>query len=58
MGCPGGISTIRYTRSVFTRAFRANLSLRFPGKRLQREKKIFVPCLYVIIIAFFPRNIQ
>ena len=23
MGCPGGISLIRYTRSVFTRAFRA-----------------------------------
>ena len=21
MGCPGGMSTIRYTRSVFTRAF-------------------------------------
>ena len=23
MGCPGGISLIRYIRSVFTRAFRA-----------------------------------
>ena len=34
MGCPGGTSTIRYTRSVFTRAFRANFSLRFPRKTL------------------------
>ena len=24
MGCDGGMSSIRYTRSVFTRAFRAN----------------------------------
>ena len=23
MGCPGGMNTIRYTRSVLTRAFRA-----------------------------------
>ena len=34
MGCPGGMSTTRYTRSVFTRAFRANFSLSFPRKRL------------------------
>ena len=39
MGCPGGMSTIRYTRSVFTRAFRANFSLSFPRKRLQWEKR-------------------
>ena len=32
MGCPGGMSTIRYTRSVFTRAFRANFSVSFPRK--------------------------
>ena len=58
MGCPGGMSTIRYTRSVFTRAFRANFSLSFHRKRLQWEKKIVVPCLDVIMIAFFSRNIQ
>ena len=34
MGYPGGMSAIRYTRSVFTRAFRANFSLSFPRKRL------------------------
>ena len=36
-GMPGGVgvmSTIQYTRSVVTRAFRANLSLSFPRKRL------------------------
>ena len=50
MGCPGGMSTIRYTRSVYTRAFRTN-SLSFP------RKKIVVPYLDVIMIAFFLRNI-
>ena len=30
VGCPWGMSMIRYTRSVFRRAFRANFSLRFP----------------------------
>ena len=34
MGCPGGMSTIPYTRLVFTRAFRANFSTSFPRKRL------------------------
>ena len=34
------MSTIRYTRSEFTRVFRTNSSLRFPWKRLQQEKKI------------------
>ena len=33
MGCPGGMSTIQYTRSVFTRAFRANFSLSSPRKK-------------------------
>ena len=50
-GCPEGMSTIRYTRSVYTRAFRTN-SLSFP------RKKIVVPYLDVIMIAFFLRNIQ
>ena len=52
MGCPGG------TRSVFTRAFRANFSLKFPRKWSSWEKKLVVPCLNVIMIAFSPRNIQ
>ena len=40
------MSTIRYTRAVFTK------------KRLKWEKEIVVPCLDVIMIAFFPRNIH
>ena len=35
----GGMSTIRYTRSVFTRAFWANLSLSFPRNDCNGEKK-------------------
>ena len=58
MGSPRGMSTSQYTRSVFTRAFRANFSLSFPRKRLQWEKKIVVPCLDVIMIAFFGGIIQ
>ena len=33
-----GMSTIRYSCSVFTCAFRVNFSLSFPRKRLQWEK--------------------
>ena len=55
MGRPGGMSTIRYTPSVFTGTFQANFSLRFPRKRLQWENKVIVPCLDVIMMAFFPR---
>ena len=58
MGCPGGMSTIRYTHSVLTCAFRANFSLVFLEKDCNGKKKIVVPCLDVIMIAFFPRNIQ
>ena len=47
-----------YTLSMCTRAFWTNFSLSFPWKRLQWEKKIVLPCLYVIINVFFPRNIQ
>ena len=39
MVCSGGISTIRYTRSVFTRPFPANFSLSFPRKRLWWERR-------------------
>ena len=34
IGCLGCMSTIRYIRSVFTRAFWANFSFSFPRKRL------------------------
>ena len=59
MGCPGGMSRIRYTRSLFTHAFRANQVLYvFLEEDCNGKKKIFMPCLAVIIIAFFPRNAQ
>ena len=58
IGCPGGMSTIPYTRSVLTRTFRAKFSLSFPIKKIVMEKKIVVPWLDVIMIAFFPRNVQ
>ena len=47
-----------YSLSIYARAFRANFSLSFPRKRLLWEKKIVVPCLDVIMVALFPRNIQ
>ena len=47
-----------YSLSICTRAFWANFSLSFPWKRLQWEEKIVVPCLDVIMNAFFLRNIQ
>ena len=34
MGCSGGMSSIQYTRSGFTRAFRANFPLSFPRKKI------------------------
>ena len=58
MVCSGGMSTILYTRSVFSRPFRANFSLSFPRKKIVMGKKIVVPCLDAILIAFLPRNIQ
>ena len=39
MGCPGGMSTIRYTRLVFTRAFRGKFSLKFPQNKIVMGKK-------------------
>ena len=38
MGCPGGMNTIRYTRSVFTRVFQANFSLSSPRKKIVMGK--------------------
>ena len=51
------MSTIQYTPSVLTRAFRANFFLSSPTKRLQWEKMSVVPCLNVIMVAFFFREI-
>ena len=39
MGCPGGMSMIRYTRSVFTRAFLDNFPLSSPRKKIVMGKK-------------------
>ena len=57
MGCPGGMSTIRYTRSVFTRAFRANFSLSSPKKKIVMSEKDRCAVFDLIMISFFPRNI-
>ena len=46
-----------YSLPIYAR-FSDQSSLSFPRKRLSWEKKIVVPCLDVIMIAFFPRNIQ
>ena len=55
MGCPRDMSTIQYTRSVYMRALFGPI---FPRKRLLWEKKIVVPCLDVIMISLFPKNIR
>jgi len=39
MGCSGGMSSIQYTRSGFTLAFRANFSFSFPRKKIVIGKK-------------------
>ena len=41
-----------YSLSIYAR-FSGKFFLRFHRKRLQWEKKIVVPCLDVIMIAFF-----
>ena len=47
-----------YSLLIYPR-FSGQSSLSFPRKRLEWEKKkIVVPCLDVIMIAFFSRNIQ
>ena len=59
MGCPGAMGTIRYTRSVYIRALFGPIFLNvFLERDCNGKKKIVVPCLDVIMIAFFPRNIQ
>ena len=42
---------------VFLSAFR-DIFLKFSYNKIVMGKKIPVPCLDVIMIAFFPRNIQ
>ena len=59
MGSAGGMSTVRYIRSVFTPAFRANFSLRFLEKDCNGKNKdrcAVFGCNNDRL--FFPRNIQ
>ena len=67
MGCPGGMSTIRYTRSVFTRAFRANFSSRSPKKKIVMGEKdrcavfgfnndLLFPEKYIVKFSFCPKS--
>ena len=67
MGCPGGMSTILYTRSVFTRAFRANFSISFPKKKIVMRKKdscavlgcnndLLFPEKYTLKFPFCPKS--
>ena len=67
MGCPGGMSTIRYTRSVFTRAFRANFSLSSLKKRIVMGEKdrcavfgfnndLLFPEKYTVKFSFCPKS--
>ena len=43
---------------VFSSAFRDIFFSKFSYNKIVKGKKILVPCLDVIMIAFFPRNIQ
>ena len=55
MKFPGGMSTIRYTRSVFTRSFRADFSLR---EKIVMGKKDRCAVLGCNNDHLFPRNKQ
>ena len=46
-----------YLLSIYAR-FSGQFFFKFSRKRLLWEKKIVVPCLDVIMIAFDPRDIQ
>ena len=67
MGCQGGMNTIRYTRSVFTRAFQANFSLSSPRKKIVTGKKdrcavfgcindCLFPEIYTVKYSFRPKS--
>ena len=58
MGSSGGISTIRHTRSVYTRAFRANFSLSFPRKEIVIGKKDRCAVFRCTSDRLLPRNIH
>ena len=54
IGCPRNISKFRlYFQVLFGAFFQKN-----SRNKIVMGKKILVPCLDVIMIAFFPRNIQ
>ena len=46
-----------YSLSIYAR-FSGHFFLNFSKKRIVMGKTIVVPCLDVIMIAFFPRNIK
>ena len=67
--CLGGMNMIRYIRSVFTCAFRANVYLTFPRKRLSSEKKDccamfgcnndrLFPKKYTVKFSFCPKSVH
>ena len=58
MGCPGVMSLIRYTRINIYALFLDQSFVKFSYKKIVVGKKIVVPCLDLIMIAFPPRNIQ
>ena len=52
------MGTIRYPRiSIHTR-FSGQFFFQFLWKKIVMEKKVVVPCLDIIMIPFFPRNIH
>ena len=58
MGCLRGMSSIRHTRSVFTRPLIFGpIFLKFFLERYCNGRKDRCAVLDVIMIAFFPRNI-
>ena len=54
IGCPGGISTFR----LYFERFSGHFFLKFSQNQIVTGKKIFVPCLDVIMIAFFQFSIR
>ena len=59
MGCPGGYEHDPVYLHQYLRALFGSIFLYvFLEKHRNGRKKIVVPCLDVIMIAFFPRNIH
>ena len=56
MGCPGFISTIRYTRISIYARFSGQLFFKFSKKKIIMEKKIDVPYLDLNNDRLFPEK--